>query len=168
MGLSEKEKLFHKILLENKDLVYRICWGFTSRKENIDDLFQEVFINVWKGLSSFREESRLTTWLHKITINTCLLWRREERKRNQLKLDELAEVVTELKLDEDKVSPLILELRKTIQQLNAIDKSLILLLLEGYTYKEIAEITGSTTNNVGVRINRVKAKIKSKLKGNVS
>ena len=160
MAIEDKKALFDEILTEHKDVIYRVCWGFTSLKEDVDDLFQEVLLNVWKGLDKFRMDSKSSTWLHRIAINTCLIWKRKETKEVSIKSKNADFLKAQHSGETEEINPHIVQLRRTIQKLNPTDRSMIILLMEGHTYQEIAEITGVTSNNVGVKISRAKVRIK--------
>lgn len=155
-----QEKKFEKIVANHKDQVYRMCWGFAKNAFDVDDIFQEVMINIWKGLEKFEGNAAMSTWIYRITVNTCLLWKKRKAKsliKQELNKSDVIDVDEKM---ESKVNEKILAMRAAIQQLKKIDKTLILLLLEGCSYQEISEITGLTVTNVGAKINRIKPRIK--------
>ena len=166
MRSQQQEKKFEEIVETHRDQVYRMCWGFANNSFDVDDLFQDAMINIWKGHEKFEGNSALLTWIYRVTVNTCLLWKR--RKSKSIESQKLENVKFEVPIenDEAKNDGKIKALRSAIQQLKKIDKTLILLLLEGCTYKEISEITGLTTTNVGAKLNRIKAKIKKLMTNN--
>ena len=105
----------------------------------------------WKGLVSYKGAAKPSTWIYRIAVNTCILWKKKSSKQANLIPSPLAESIIENEAFQKEPSPKILKLRSAIQQLKKIDKSLILLLLEGLSYKEIAEISGITVTNVGAK-----------------
>ena len=156
-----KEKRFEEIIESHRDQIYRMCWGFAKNAFDVDDIFQEVVINIWKGYAGFKGDSSLSTWIYRITVNTCLLWKRRKNKiqEKSSELDLSVNMIQE-EVEGREKNENILALRKAIQELKKIDRTLILLLLEGCSYKEISEISGLTVSNVGAKINRIKTKIK--------
>lgn len=158
--MEDKKQMFEELLTDNKDVIYRVCWGFTSNKEDIKDLFQEVVLNIWKGLEGFRNEAKTSTWIHRVAMNTCLVWKRKIGRTDQIEENVIAENIYQEEASSHEINPKILQLKNTIQELKPTDRSLIILLLEGHSYEEIADITGMTINNVGVKISRAKTKIK--------
>ena len=164
MTASEKEQLFLRLLEANKTQIHRICWGFSKHSEEAEDLFQEVLLLIWKGLDGYQGKSAISTWVYRITVNTCLYWKKKKKK---MPLDALQQ--TDITSDSKNVEEQMIyndkmdQLKKAIQQLNEVDRTIALLLLESVSYKEIAEITGLTTSNVGVKISRIKKRIKEML-----
>jgi len=163
MDQSEKEKLFLSLLDQHKKQVYRVCWGFTNNPNDVNELFQESMIRIWKGLDGFKGLSATSTWVYRIAVNTCIFWQKKKKSvqlfsdiENEFSLPTV-QPVEDLIIEGER----ILKLRAAIQQLSKIDRTLILLLLEDCAYKEIAEITGLSPSNVGVKINRIKKQLKT-------
>ena len=159
--MKNKEKHFDQIYVNLKDKIYRLCLGFMGNTTDADDLFQEVLIRVWKSLDSFRQESSINTWVYRITTNTALL---SINKINKSRYRETNLLPNNLKTETTQVfesdkQDQIKKLYQAISTLKEIDRIIISLLLEDNTYKEIAEITGISTSNVGARINRIKKKL---------
>lgn len=164
MNPIEKEKQFIQLLENHREQVYRMCWGFANQAAEVDDLFQEVMIRLWKGLEKFEGRSALSTWIYRITVNTCLYWKEKNKKSQWLPIEEQRNIGTSQNRETQIIKNEKLEaLRSAIRQLNKADKTIALLLLEELSYKEIAEVTGLTVNNIGVKIKRIKERIKRKL-----
>jgi RNA polymerase sigma-70 factor (ECF subfamily) len=128
-----------------------------------DDLFQDVAIQVWRSVPSFRGESAVTTWLYRISLNTALKWKKKERKHAEAKesLDSVQNILQENRTAaDDKLTWLYYEIAK----LDEIDRSITLLLLDNLSYREMSEIMGISESNVGVRINRIKKHLIAKSK----
>lgn len=163
MNHSEKEDKFKTIISHHQDQIQRICSGFTTNVEDIKDLYQDVIINIWKGMESFRGDASYATWIHRITINCCLLWKRKSKvqvsKNDAIELSNQNRIQNDVSVD----NPQLQLLKEAINQLKSSDKALILLVLEELTYKQIAEITGLSISNIGVKINRIKSKLKNYL-----
>jgi len=138
---ADKENKFQELIQDHTSQIQRICFGFTNSSEEVKDLYQEVLINVWKSIDGFRNDAAIATWLHRITINTCLLW--NKRKKKFLSSKSMVEYMNlEVEELEKESSPELIQLRRAINQLKPGDKTLILLVLEELSYNEIAEVTG--------------------------
>jgi len=142
MTQNEKENKFSEILKEHKDQIYRICWGFTREKSDIDDLFQEVMLKTWKGLDGFEGRSSISTWLYRVTVNTCLLWKKKKKYVEEINDSTFTKSDFSTASQEDTIikNERILKLRAAIQQLNNVEKTIALLILEEVSYEEIAKI----------------------------
>ena len=143
---------------QHKQIIYKVCFMYASDDETVNDLFQEVTLNLWKSFSRFRGDSKVTTWVYRIAVNTCISWLRVSGKR--IKTVPLTFSMTELLSDEQEKENLR-ELYALINRLGKLERALILLWLEERSYEEIAEILDISVSNVGVRINRIKAKLVS-------
>ncbi|MFK8101299.1 MAG: RNA polymerase sigma factor [Saprospiraceae bacterium] len=164
MDSKEKEQQFLNLMEEHKDQVYRICWGFSKRVAEVEDLFQEVMLRLWKNMGGFRGEAQRSTWVYRITVNTCIYWKKKHQSKNWEDLAASPEIETQGNAETMMLlNERVLQLKAAIQQLNKLDKTIALLLLEELSYKEIAAITGLPVNNVGVKINRIKSKLKKML-----
>lgn len=159
----DKEEEFLNIMNHHEGQIRRICLGFRNSNGDVEDLYQEVLINIWKGLENFRNEAATSTWIHRITINTCILWNKRKKKfRVNLSNVEIRSSAISMDQDPDGNIELI-KLRKAISTLKPGDKSLILLVLEELSYKEIAKVTGLSISNIGVKISRIKSRIKKQM-----
>ena len=159
MSAEEKEKLFTEVFKENKDMIFRLCYTSLNNKDDVDDLFQEVMINVWRNLDGFRYESKISTWIYRIAVNTAFLFNKRFNTNSgrfqnfeHHELEEMhSESPFEKNLDEE-----LKNLHKAIALLNKQDRIIIGLFLEGMSYDEISDVVGISRNYVGVRINRIK------------
>jgi RNA polymerase sigma-70 factor (ECF subfamily) len=160
MTRAERERLFHELFAENRARIQRLCYGYLGAAGDVDDLFQEVMINAWNSLPSFRGESRAGTWLYRVAVNTALVHRRRRRATEPLpELRDPARGAQQSLEDEERLAAL----RAAIATLPDQDRLIITLLLEGLSYREIAEITGLTVNHVGVKISRIKQTLEGML-----
>jgi len=161
----DKYTLFKQILEENKDRIYRICCAYERNAIDRDDLYQEIIINIWKNLDKFEGRSLVSTWIYRIAVNTSLMHIKKESRRNNSKtgLDENSLNIAEPPNDdmEEKIETgkKIDMLNECINELGTLDRLIISMVLEDLSYKEIAEVTGLTVNNTGVRINRIKKEL---------
>lgn len=153
---SEKEKLFLATVEKNQQIIYKVCYMYASNSDHFKDLYQEIMVNIWRGIDNFRGESQLSTWIYRICINTCVTLHRRRKKEDEvLSLDELIEVPCE---DAEKLS-LLKEMYRLINRLNRMDKAIILLWLDEKSYDEISSVTGLSRSNVASRLHRIKAKL---------
>lgn len=166
--MKNKEQFFKQIYEQSKDKIYRLCLGFMGNKADADDLFQETLIKVWNNLHSFRNDSKITTWIYTITTNTALLTLKRKTKLREKKFEYQANI-PKFSMNDDTSSEKniqVTQLYKAIATLKEIDRIIIGLLLENCSYDEIANITGLNISNVGVRINRIKKTLNKKLHKN--
>ncbi len=162
MKENEQKYIFESWLGRHKALIFKVvrAYAFTAMDQN--DLFQEITIQLWRSIPTFRQESSATTWIYRVALNTAIKWVRKERKHSHTEPLENTEHIlqdTGLKIDER-----LVWLYEEIHSLDEIDRSLTLLLLDGFSYKEMAAILGITESNVGVKINRIKKYFISKSK----
>lgn len=144
---------------EHKSTIYTVCYMFSNDEDEVSDLFQETLINLWKGFESFRHESKLSTWIYRVAMNTCISADRKKRKQGTkvpLSMD------ISLYNDEDHETKQVRQLHERIQRLDLIDRALVMMWLEGMNYDEIAEVIGISVKNVGVKLVRIKEKLKQK------
>ena len=155
------DKEFLDILNNHRGLIYKVCNLYCSDPEDRKDLFQEIVLQVWKSLGSFRRESALSTWMYRIALNTAIThFRKGQRAINPLPIAGIE--IPDIQ-DDDYREEQLTQVLKAIEHLDRIDKSLILLYLENKGYEEISEITGLSKSNVGVRLNRIKTKLSNTL-----
>jgi len=155
--MANLECKFDKIYNDNYPKVIRLCLGYVNGDDMLaKDLAQEVFIKVWENLESFRNESSLSTWIYRITVNTCLTSIRGKRSVNiSNNLHNLeSEGDSESLIDEKELK--LNQLYNCINSLNKDNKSIILLELEGLPQKDIAEIMGLSHEAIRVRVHRIK------------
>ena len=156
MDKEEKERLFTKILEDSRGLIYTICFMYATSDEHLKDLQQESLINIWQGLDSFKGNSKESTWVYRVCINTCVSFMRKEKKSQEFKAIEEVEDVYET--SQEHVSQLK-EMYHLISQLNKIEKAIIMLWLDDKQYNEIADIMGMPRNTIATRIRRIKEKL---------
>ncbi len=156
------EKEFVRIIKEHQGLIYKVSALYTEQKHDRNDLYQEIVYQLWKSFDSFREEAKISTWMYRVALNTAIAYlNRKKRRGREVSLEVLPQVAAEQSAEilEERVK----HLHREIENLNILEKGIILLLLEGKKYEEISEITGLTSTNVGTRISRIKEKLKAKM-----
>lgn len=157
MTEQEQKHIFEEWLSQHKGLIFKIVRAYAFTAMDQDDLFQEIIIQVWHSIPSFRQESSVTTWLYRIALNTAIKWTKKERKHSQAEaLDNVQHILQECR---EQIDERLAWLYEEIYKLDEIDRSIILLVLDGFSYKEVAAILGVTESNVGVKINRIKKQL---------
>ena len=148
MNAQQQEKEFIELVEEYKQVIYKVCYIYATDPDNLNDLYQEVVINLWKAFPRFRGECKASTWVYRIGLNTCISFFRKSKSRPEVvPISVDLEAVAE---EEDKTA-----------QLHELYRALILLWLEERSYQEMADITGISRNNVAVKLNRIKEKLRT-------
>ena len=153
----KQEEFFNQLVRENKSTIYTVCYMFSKDEDEVNDLFQETLINIWKGIDGFREESKVSTWIYRVALNTCLLQERKKKKEVQrvpLKMD------VNFFEDNDANAAQVRQLHQRIGQLGLVDRAIVMLWLEGMSYEEIGSVMGISAQNVGVKLFRIKEQLK--------
>lgn len=166
----KKEDRFNQIVSENSERINRICRYYNSNTESQKDMYQEVLINIWKSLDSFRGDSAINTWVYRIAVNTSLSFVGNSYKEMKLIVNADTENLSSIIDGDDlelkhKEEIQIDKLQNELNLLSVIDKALISLTLEALSMKEIADVIGITESNVKVKIHRIKMHLKTKLTG---
>lgn len=154
-----KEALFNEINTLHKDKIYRICKAYLYDKDQVNDLMQEVMINIWNGLDSFKGHSKITTWLYRVTLNTTITFNRIIKKNRLIYNDEFPDIQLEDVEENENNNKQVNKLMICLQKLKKEERIIMSLVLEELSYQEIAEITGFKANNIGVKINRIKKRL---------
>lgn len=142
--------------------IFKTCLGFTGNAEEAKDLVQEVCIHLWQGLEKFRQDANISTWIYRVTVNTCLMYKRK-RKVETVALSTIKEMPTK-KEEASMVEEEVKLLQQFIVALPEKERIIIILYLENLSYEEIAAVTGISTNYIGVKINRTKKILTKKFK----
>ena len=150
------ETAFEQVVKQHKSTIYTVCLMFSKDSDEVNDLFQEVLINLWKGFEGFEGRSNIGTWIWRVSFNTCISSERKKKKLGTVPL------TMEINLFEDKDEDTrqVQILYKRIHRLKPFDRAIVLLWLEGMPYEEIAAIVGITVKNVSVRLFRIKEELK--------
>jgi RNA polymerase sigma-70 factor (ECF subfamily) len=161
--LTEKEKqaAFTELIAKHQNIIHKICNVYRDTEDDRKDLFQEVVYQIWKSYDSFSGQSKITTWIYRIALNTAIAPFRQGKhkmRKNQVDLEATLHLADESAAPYRNEEAQILYL--AISRLNEVEKALTVLYLEEYSYKEIAEVMGISVTNVGVKLNRVKNKLR--------
>jgi RNA polymerase sigma-70 factor (ECF subfamily) len=154
---GERDSVFESWLATHKGILFKVVHAHAFEPADREDLFQEVVLQVWRSVDAFRGQSSVPTWLYRVALNTALAWTRREGRhhwRNRTLHEAEGLLTTSAPEARD---PRVEWLYGQIAQLKDIDRSVALLLLDGFSYKEISAVVGLTEGNVGVRINRIKS-----------
>lgn len=163
-----KEQRFRELVGQNKDRIERICRYYAPRHDDWHDIYQEVLINIWKSLESFRGEAAISTWIYRIAVNTSLGYAGRELQRLRLNLPDDGYHMMRL-MQEDSSGVLekeyrFAEMELALNQLTVVDKLLMSLVLEDLSTREIADIMGITESNVRVKIHRIRESLRNHFK----
>ncbi|WP_338731218.1 RNA polymerase sigma factor [Mangrovimonas cancribranchiae] len=155
------EHSFVELLEKHQNIVHKVCRLYTNNQAAHNDLFQEVTIQLWKAYPKFRGDSKFSTWMYRVALNTAITLYRKSTRR--VKTQEFDTVQFKIKAEEyDRTEEEQLKLMyQAIHELNDIEKALVLLYLEDKNYSEISETLGITEVNARVKMNRVKKKLKT-------
>ena len=157
MSDIDKDKEFENAIVEYGGIITKICYYFSSNTDEYKDLRQEVFYNLWKGWESFKKNSKLSTWIYRVSFNTCVSFNRKEKKSNQtISIDEVLDFATE---PESSLLDKYNTMHALIQKLSFQDRAIILMWLDEKTYEEISEMMGIPRNTIAVKLKRIKEKL---------
>ncbi|MUH37024.1 sigma-70 family RNA polymerase sigma factor [Zobellia amurskyensis] len=160
---NELEHQFVTELENNQNIVHKVCTLYTNDRDSHNDLFQEITIQLWKAYPKFRGESKFSTWMYRVALNTAITLYRKSKRRVQTQ--DYESVIFKIKADEyDATQEEQLKLMyKAVKQLGDIDKALVFLYLEDKDYREISETLGISEVNARVKMNRIKTKLRTVL-----
>jgi len=155
--MTDTERQFAKTVREHKSTIYTVCYMFSKDDDEVNDLFQEVLINLWKGYESFGHRSDIRTWIYRVALNTCISLDRKKRRTATVRLA----MDINLFEDRDEDTRQVDLLHKRISRLQPFDRAIVLLWLEDLSYEEIGQIVGISTKNVSVRLFRIREQLKN-------
>ena len=158
---KELEHQFVTELERNQNIVHKVCSLYTNDRDAHNDLFQEITIQLWKAYPKFRGDSKFSTWMYRVALNTAItLYRKSKRKPVTQDYDSVIYKVSAEEYDPTQEQQLKL-MYSAVKQLGDIDKALVFLYLENKNYTEIAETLGITEVNARVKMNRIKTKLRT-------
>ena len=155
--MTTKEKQFAQTITEHKSTIYTVCYMFSKDVDEVNDLFQEVLVNLWKGFEGFQHRSDIKSWIYRVSLNTCISLERKKRRSpvERLNMD------INLFEDKDEDTRQVDRLHQRISKLQPFDRAIVLLWLENLSYEEIGLIVGISAKNVSVRLYRIKEQLKN-------
>ncbi|MDT0539706.1 sigma-70 family RNA polymerase sigma factor [Croceitalea sp. P059] len=160
--MKQKEKVFIELIKEYEGLIFKASTIYTNNKQDQKDLFQEIVYQLWKSFDSFKNQAKISTWMYRVAMNTAITQLKRSKKSPTSESFEKV-VFEQMETYDAAFEENLKKVYEQINQLNTLEKGLMLLLLEGKSYQEISEVSGLSITNVGTRINRIKSKLKSKL-----
>jgi len=155
------EHNFVELLEKHQNIVHKVCRLYTNNYDAHNDLFQEITIQLWKAFPKFRGDSKFTTWMYRVGLNTAItLYRKSKRSIKTQEFDAIQFKISAEEYDSTEEEQLKL-MYQAVHQLNDIEKALVFLYLEDKDYREISETLGISEVNARVKMNRVKKKLKT-------
>lgn len=163
MKPSEQRRIFDEWLSRHKGLLFKVVRAYAFSSHDQDDLFQEIAIQIWYSLPNYRQDAAVTTWIYRVALYSAIAWTRKQKKHHHKKqsFDQVTHTLTETSTSKDSRLDWLYE---QITKLDEIDRSLTLLWLDGFSYKEMALTLGISESNVGAKMNRIKKQLTQKLK----
>lgn len=157
MKMDSTEQQFIQLLGEHQKIIHKVCNLYMNHPLDKEDLFQEITLQAWKGYAQFKGQSKFSTWLYRVALNTAITYFKKERKQIQ-QVDETwaGEIADYGKEDNEQFNLMY----KAISELSKIDKAIVMLYLDDLPYQEISEMLGISPNHVAVKMNRIKIKLK--------
>ena len=156
-----QEEAFIELIKQNEGIIYKITRIYANNEDSQKDLYQEIVYQLWKGFNTFKGDSKVSTWMYRISLNTALLHLKKKKRRgHNVSLDGV-------EIEQENYDPLLEErlkvLYEKIRHLGEMDRGIVFLFLEGKKYDKIAVIMGLTASNVGTRMARIKEKLKTQI-----
>ncbi len=153
---KRNKKEFSRLIEQHQGIIHKITLVYTGNPDDREDLFQEICLQLWRSYSQFREESKFSTWMYRVALNTAISNARKMKKQpDSVPLNNYTQIAAEPMPDGENIS----QLYAAVSKLNRIDKALILLWLDEKSYDEIALVTGLSKSNVSVKLMRIKKKL---------
>lgn len=160
---NNKKKDFISLIEQHQGIIYKVSKMYCDKEECRQDLFQDILVQLWQSYPSFNNNSKFSTWMYRVALNTAIAQFKKEKKKPEESVPDVPTNIIEDDSYKEKENQREL-IQKAISKLNKAEKAIIILYMDDYSYEEIAEITGITTSNVGVKINRIKTKLQKILK----
>ena len=160
----DKKTTFAAAVKDNENLLTRIASVYTNNREDRHDLMQEIIFQLWKSYDGFRYGASFRTWMFRVALNVSLYQVKKSKRRIEITPLDQYEYLTDNA--DEAVDEKWRLLKEALDQLNPLDKALVMLYLDSKSHQEIAEIIGISVSNVGTKIARIKNKLKSHIKNN--
>lgn len=153
------EKTFVQLLNQHQKIIHKVCNLYLHGQTDKEDMFQEITLQAWKAYAQFRGDAKFSTWLYRVALNTAITYYRKDKKQAFIAtvadLPELAH-----SYERDPIEEKSKAMYAAIANLSKIDKAIVMLYLEDYSYAEISDVIGITANNIAVKMNRIKVKLR--------
>lgn len=154
---------FTKLIEANQGIIYKVSRMYCNNRNCQDDLFQDILIQLWKSFPTYDKKRKFTTWMYRVALNTAISQYRKDKKAEDNEFESVRFNISDENDHEARENSVNI-LHKALNKLSKVEKSIIILYMDEYSYEEIAEIIGITVSNVGVKISRIKKKLKVILK----
>lgn len=155
--MNSKEQQFMNFIRKHEQTIYTVCYMFSKDADEVNDLYQDILVRLWKGFETFEGKSYIRTWIYRVSLNYCINFsNRQKKQRECLNLD-TGYLLEGSSLEKNLQ---IKQLYKRINMLGLVDRSVVLLWLEGLSYDEIGAILGISVKNVSFKLVRIKEKLK--------
>ncbi len=158
---GERHKVFGDWIDAHKAVLFKVARAYGAANSDREDLFQEMALQVWRSIDAFDGDCAVTTWIYRIALNTALAWGRKERKHERGRQD-FEPAISVLTAPESR-DPRLEWIYQRIAELDEVNRSLALLMLDGFSYRDMSQILGLSESNVGVKISRIKAALAAQL-----
>ena len=152
---AERHRVFDGWIDAHKAILFKVARVYGATHSDREDLFQEIALQVWHSVAAYRGDCSAATWIYRVALNTALAWRRKERRHAQGRQD--IEAATALLVAPSDRDPRLEWIYERIAELDEANRSLALLMLDGFSYRDMSQILGLSESNVGVKISRIKA-----------
>lgn len=160
---TDHQQEFFKLVNQNQAMLHKVCNVYGHTNADREDLFQEIVIQLWKAYPKFRGESKFSTWLYRIALNTAISNLRKQKSRPDIRYPELPPLnLADEQRDTEKEEKLK-QMYKAIGGLNDVEKAIVMLYLEDKSYEEMEEILGMSNGNLRVKMNRIKDKLRQRM-----
>ena len=157
------EHKFLELVNENRNRILRVCRVYSWNSADQDDLYQEILFQIWRSLPALKEKQFANTWLYRVAINTAISFVRKRASGSDRVVHfehaDLTRMIESRQATEENTDDRIANLYTAIYKLDPLEKALVTLFLEDFTYEQMAEATGISANNVGVMLHRAKKKL---------
>ena len=154
---QQRESDFEQMVERQRGAIYAVCYMYAKDSDQVSDLFQEALLRLWAGFDNFEGRSSERTWVYRVTLNSCI----DQTRRLHHRPDTMPLTLDNDFFADEERNPAAKSLYRRISQLPPFDRALILLWIEDLPYSEIADIIGISVDNVGVRLNRIREKLKT-------
>ena len=158
---TERNRVFDSWIDAHKGILFKVARVYGDTHSDREDLFQEIAVQVWHSVEAYRGDCAAATWIYRVALNTALAWRRKERRHGQGRQD--IETITGLLIAPSGRDPRLDWIYQRIAELDEANRALALLMLDGFSYRDMSQILGLSESNVGVKINRIKAALAAQL-----
>jgi RNA polymerase sigma-70 factor (ECF subfamily) len=157
--MDERQGRFERLIEEHRGILYRVCRSYCSDRNEREDLGQEIVAQLWRSFERYDDRYAFSTWMYRVALNVAISYRRRMRRHTEHMLFDDAAIDAAVQQEPQNADDLT-ALRSFIEELDPLPKALMLLYLEGYPHREIAETLGISESNVGTKINRIKSELR--------